>query len=1204
MSPKTQAVAQMRAGISAHVAERRSISPVKSAVMQRVRQDKEGWFTDNGTGPYESEFDAKYQEYAETYPGQAQIIERWEKFTPANIEVKEIGSYEDLGEKHGKTFGGGNNGMWVRDKTDNQEYFIKGYARENMPKPESEPYPKDMKSQDEAPLIEPKEGLDEDSPVKVPQKSGEPSAAKKDKPARTGEKKPAKKQDPTAKEPAEKPAEEEKDPVSLQAEERFKERLKQAMKNKKSIYEYMAIEAYAKAGLEPPFRSRLYQDEKGRVFVANDWTNNVGSVLPNERRKGSGKKKESQFDRWDRAKLFIQGSEAFKNGLAMDLVFGMHDMLNADNWKFVGTEEEGDVKPFDFGGPFDVRATSLQVDKEGRQDKEGWAIAENSNVLGKWLNEATLSMLNFAEGKGASQKEADQRRKKSVYANVSEDILKNSAMFVKDRWETIIGFVETELGKKGVHPEDVEAVVKVLKVRAKTMQLLASNEMPSGQYIAWNPDTSLAEKFPGLSADPKARRARLQEDKTTEPLVATVPRERVEGGGLLHTGLVETERKYGKICVRVYQTAFAPLNDKTVDSKFKDVYQDPLTNQIQVSTNQKKSGEVASTCFGVGRPLRALKWAEQYLTQHGVNADAQPVVRSFLVPYETYLKLLDKTIQHGSKKEPAEDFIQNIDSHSAPDQLEMRASHLAELKKSALAGSLDTYVMSAPQEFKSTDRISHGNTKPMRALYDRLGVPVFADTMSDEYHPWVTHDKHVDQSSGSGKRRKLRSLSDIMSRLDELTLSRKDEAPEAEEIEGNEEIEAAAKLKLFLIKHVGENSRYLGAVQREYSHLKNVRANEAPPGIALDPSPDMTDGDRETILHSEIVRFYMNDIVGSALTQLEILRQYGSWTKAVNKEKKPDCTEGPEVYSYSSFDMSQDFEGHRAQHFKPMIPFRSLRWEMASTYHLEKYDSRLRETRSKRVLDKMRETGLLKGDPGPADQLLVNLIDSDNPELLGLSDDDMMDLLISTGIYGKAWMSAAAGDEDVAFSTSRRSEGSAEYLAEDLEGIATSRSNREDKSKNLVKREINAELGVIPALEKFTDKGLRFSPTHAPRGKQRTDISAYATLARELAKRTEDMSEEGKQDLANSALKDALVRIRSNLRDKTDESVWKMEFALWKATTQEMTKGPGALSDARALLGEALKDVSDPTELDNKISQVEKDLDKNNDLAAFFDTFK
>jgi hypothetical protein len=1176
----------------------------KPPIKVELSQTEEGWFADNVLGPFESEALARY---AGQHKGQAELITRWLKFDDKSIPKKPI---EDLTFIKGG-FSGGNNGIKVEDK-DKKAYFLKGYAQATL----LEKRKTDSLSTERTVGKQP-ESVDTIAGTETEDEKGGSSL--------------------------------EEDAIKRQ----FDALCKQALKNKKAIYEYIAVECYAKAGLNPPFRSHLFQDENGKVFLANDWTEKVGSVLPEERKPKDKKEKtetssevrkdkeelqdlektetdgkstqigneteesstlvqndtekkptdrrkgkkpkpvkqgQSPHKVWEIKKPFVQESKAFKQGLAMDLVFGMHDMLNADNWKFVGDEETGVVVPFDFGGPFDARATALTLEEDGKQKKEGWEIPKNANAIGRWLNTATLSMLEFAE-------KTEESRQKSVYSGVSKSTLQESAEFMDQRWDDVLKFMEEELTAKGVHPEEIKDLMRIVGIRAKTMHMLCTNQLAMGEYLSWDPKLGLSGKFPGLQADPEGRKKALEnadEESKNQPLVATVPRERVKDGGTLRTGLVETEMHDDKLCVRVYQSVFAPLNKGTLTKGYKDVYQNPEDTSIVISSSKNKKDESADTCFNVGQPLRALKWAERYMTQHGVNADSAPAVRSFLVPYEDYLSLLDQSVQQEKLGNVSNvQGMKNVDSNSATDQFELSEKQLEVLKKSAVGGTLQSYFTSEIP--KKEEGIDHGETNSLRSLYDKLGVPVFADTLAGEYHPWLAGEGHLVQSGAPTKQKSLRMVMETLQKLTELDKEGKTVASDDKD---------AVQLKEFLVQHVGGNSRYLPGIQREMVHLKGIDAKEAPGGIELSEGSALTEEDWRKIRESGIVPFFMNEIVASASTQVEILKEQGTWTKALDKEEKPDPEKGPEVYTYTGEDSDLNFDkligGRRQQKHESPKQEGSLRKSILKALGGDD------EEITGKVIETLQKSSLFKEGSGAAKALKTLLDQVGWNALLNAAGDRIEDVLISLGLYGEAWMSAENETGKVAFTRGRRSEGVAEYLEEDLEDIAEERAKEEGKPDHVVRSEMNAELSSIPALEKFTDEDLRISPTNPPVGKCLTDITPYVILARKLqqadellktkledAKKEQGSEQEAAQDRAKKqnefsrldALTKALIMVSKVTKDGK-------QFSIWKNVTGAITKSNGDLQSAHNAIQEEIWAVYSLDLLKQKISQLQEQLNK------------
>jgi hypothetical protein len=185
-------------------------------------------------------------------------------------------------------------------------------------------------------------------------------------------------------------------------------------------------------------------------------------------------------------------------------------------------------------------------------------------------------------------------------------------------------------------------------------------------------------------------------------------------------------------------------------------------------------------------------------------------------------------------------------------------------------------------------------------------------------------------------------------------------------------------------------------------------------------------------------------------------------------------------------------------------------------------------------------------------------------------------VLISLGIYSDAWLSASKEKEDVGFTRGRRSEGVAEYLVSDLEKIAETRCEDEGKPPHVVRTEINAELTSIPALEKFSDKNLRISPTNPSRGKHLTDITPYVQFMHDV---------KNNQLLKPYAIRNALIRIRKVTKNEND-------FKIWKAVTGAITKGNPTLHAAYEALSDVLSTVDRFAQLNERIKIIDNDIKK------------
>lgn len=189
----------------------------------------------------------------------------------------------------------------------------------------------------------------------------------------------------------------------------------------------------------------------------------------------------------------------------------------------------------------------------------------------------------------------------------------------------------------------------------------------------------------------------------------------------LHISLSENDLlKYRDTAyVRVYQTVFSATEGTSINTfpdkiHFKDMWQDAAGRVIIVPGDSLEN----PTWVGFGDPRNQLKFIENYKTQ--LNPADNPLIRSFLVDYETVQKILiPRRIATEDPKYTGLGLSLNVDKHAA-NQFGLNRLDADELRKHALPESLVTYTT------KPIEKVGHehwGTIRPIEDLYDKLGLP-------------------------------------------------------------------------------------------------------------------------------------------------------------------------------------------------------------------------------------------------------------------------------------------------------------------------------------------------------------------------------------------------------------------------------------------------------------------------------------------------
>lgn len=196
-------------------------------------------------------------------------------------------------------------------------------------------------------------------------------------------------------------------------------------------------------------------------------------------------------------------------------------------------------------------------------------------------------------------------------------------------------------------------------------------------------------------------------DKTTIQIPTTF-KSKVDDEFIINVGDVLTVNIHGKQCVRAYLSVFK----SSTDGQFKDV-------------TQNKFGRVKAFAkpndifwLNIGRPLRAVKWMEKYKR----DAESSPLIRSFLIPYDLFLKIAANSVPEHERRDH-KDHSFNVDVHYAPNQFGLTQKDLDELNKNIIPFSLITYY----DNEESYNESQGGQMLPVSILKEQLGIPLKDD---------------------------------------------------------------------------------------------------------------------------------------------------------------------------------------------------------------------------------------------------------------------------------------------------------------------------------------------------------------------------------------------------------------------------------------------------------------------------------------------
>ncbi|QYN23794.1 TcdA/TcdB catalytic glycosyltransferase domain-containing protein [Amycolatopsis sp. DSM 110486] len=223
---------------------------------------------------------------------------------------------------------------------------------------------------------------------------------------------------------------------------------------------------------------------------------------------------------------------------------------------------------------------------------------------------------------------------------------------------------------------------------------------------------------------------------------------------VLNRGEFEIETIRGEQYVRMYTAVLNPAKP----GSFKDVHQDDEGN-VNVFGG---AGKADIFWVGGGRPMRAVQWTSKYETDPNFQPGMQPVLRSFLVPLDTFTKVSREATVEAL---PDNKLAMNVDQTGDVNQFGLRGEHFTAMRDAALKGSLVTY--SANQTYDHSELA--GRQEDIADLYSRLGLPpgFQSDALGKDNDPWFgwTTDKGQDRKYFRNDPQDLRALATKLSDL-------------------------------------------------------------------------------------------------------------------------------------------------------------------------------------------------------------------------------------------------------------------------------------------------------------------------------------------------------------------------------------------------------------------------------------------------------
>ncbi|MFZ3474341.1 hypothetical protein ACODT3_04380 [Streptomyces sp. 4.24] len=190
---------------------------------------------------------------------------------------------------------------------------------------------------------------------------------------------------------------------------------------------------------------------------------------------------------------------------------------------------------------------------------------------------------------------------------------------------------------------------------------------------------------------------------------------------LAHRSDVRVEQLDGHDYVRLFQTVYAPDG-----VEHKDIQQ-TADGEIRILPDTK------DMWVNAGRPWRALHYMRTYRDQgHGrilkgkEGTHGKPIVRSFLVPAETYRRLTSEAVEEAQVSGLGNGHALNTDRNKDSDQYLIRDAGVEVIRNDAVPHSLRTYVLDQYQgEYQPGTR--DGEVRTLSDMLDELSLPELRD---------------------------------------------------------------------------------------------------------------------------------------------------------------------------------------------------------------------------------------------------------------------------------------------------------------------------------------------------------------------------------------------------------------------------------------------------------------------------------------------
>ncbi len=245
------------------------------------------------------------------------------------------------------------------------------------------------------------------------------------------------------------------------------------------------------------------------------------------------------------------------------------------------------------------------------------------------------------------------------------------------------------------------------------------------------------------------------------------------GTTAIHRGEFEVETIAGRHHVRIYTAVVNPADLRGAKPEFKDVQQDPESGALTIA-----KGGNAVLWAGAGRPLRALQWLEKYDLAEGRGKSVQPggkvnqpVLRSYLVPLDTFNKITSAAIPETATVEDSVPPTYNVDTRGEANQFGIGGPQFDALIAHAEPGSLISYPANPAEPFDHQEQA--GRIVSPAELQQRLGLdPDFrSDALGKDNDPWFSWATKNDGSLDAKFLNDAHRLHDLATRLREHHLT-------------------------------------------------------------------------------------------------------------------------------------------------------------------------------------------------------------------------------------------------------------------------------------------------------------------------------------------------------------------------------------------------------------------------------------------------